>query len=559
MPVTIVERDKFLPFKEERTAELVEDFKVTRDRDGWGNGQDNPLLAAMITGEAAPSLEVYDGLHRQVANELFQSRYGIEVDRPATVLQAIGHTAVHFVTVKPMTRAEMLDKRLTNTRNHPELRFDRGGLWSAQLWYLDDISSLAPHITARQAFGLAERKDAGLMGVGRQLGLDPEVTEKIVVWAQARAEAWSVDPSTISKWIQRTEATTPEIVAMVRNVGKGNVAHSVVTEQMLQSLATFMGEEAYKPVHGLIVKFALTHDLNRNQFSNLVSTIARSETFDPTDTVQVGNFLDKVRIDELDATTFARSERRIRRRTDIYKSGGQAIQSLSDALERVAESLDVRHERTNFVPDVDQKRAAIEAAERLEREAEKALKLAERARASVQGTATQQRKIISNSDFNPADFSGKLSEAEIEVLELSAQGLTIAEIAMQLCYSESSIKARLTYVYDKLGAADKTVAVLRSIQLGVLHIPNLSPNVAIAAKTAPSSKESATTSEDKSIDTFAAQLKNLANTQRLCLSTQEIRELVGTFMEYVELRRKITALEPLLKSIVERTQHASNS
>src|SRR5690348_7951412 len=71
VPVTIVERDIFLPFKKERTEELVDDYRTTRERDGWGNGQDNPLLAAFITGELVPSVEVYDGLHRQAANEIF--------------------------------------------------------------------------------------------------------------------------------------------------------------------------------------------------------------------------------------------------------------------------------------------------------------------------------------------------------------------------------------------------------------------------------------------------------------------------------------------------------
>lgn len=381
VPATIVERDLYLPFKRERTDELVSDLRKTRARDGWGNGQDSPMLAAYITGEAEPTIEVYDGLHRQVANIDFQESDGIEIDRPAHVIAAIGDTAIHFVTVKPMTRHDMLDKRLSNTHNHPELRFARGGLWSAQLWYLDDISALAPDVSAKQAFNLAERSSKDANRLGARLGLSPEVVEQVAEWATVRAETWKVDPSTVYKWILRAEATTPEIIAQVRNVGKGHDGRGVITESMVISIANFMAGEEYHDTQSVIVNFATHNQLSEIQFNNLLAEVmSTSRIKDVTDIDQVVDFLEQLDVNSLDSKTKTVAKRRIRRRTDIFNKGGAAVASVGDAIDRVEESLDVRDERLHFVPDVDQRRAAIEAAEELEAQAERALALADRAR-----------------------------------------------------------------------------------------------------------------------------------------------------------------------------------
>ena len=382
VPSTIVSRDLHLPFKSERTDELVEDLKKTRLRDGWGNGQDSPMLAAFIIGEAQPAVEVYDGLHRQVANIVFQERHGIEWDRPQEVLAAIGNTAIHFVTVKPMLRRDMLDKRLTNTRNHPELRFARGGLWSAQLWYLDEISAKAPQLSAKQAFQLAERSKKDGFSMGAKLGMSAEVVEEVVEWAIMRADAWSVDPSTVYKWILRAEATTPEIIASVRNVGRGKDSRGVVSEDMITSIQRYIPGEQYHDTQRIAILFAAENLLSDIQFNNLLAEImSTSKVKDATDTAQILEFLDSFDIEQLDSDEKRYANRRIRQRTDIFSKGGAAVASVSDAIDRVAESLDVRDERAHFVPDIDQRRAAKEAAEALEKQAEKALELADRARA----------------------------------------------------------------------------------------------------------------------------------------------------------------------------------
>lgn len=380
VPATIVDRDEHLPFKSERTDELVADLKRTRLRDGWGNGQDSPMLAAFIIGENKPAVEVYDGLHRQVANIVFQERHGIEWDRPTDVLSAIGETAIHFVTLKPMLRRDMLDKRLTNTHNHPELRFARGGLWSAQLWYLDEISALAPQLSAKQAFQLAERSMKDKLSLGPKLGLTPEIAEQVVEWATMRADSWSVDPSTVYKWILRAEATTPDIIAQVRNVGRGRDTRGVVSEEMITSIQRYIAGEHYHDTQRVVVRFATENQMSDIQFNNLLAEIMSSRKIkDATDTAQILEFLDNFDIDDLNAEEKQFTHRRIRR-TDIFSKGSGAVSSVSDAIDRVAESLDVRDERDHFVPDIDQRRAAKEAAEALEKQAEKALELAERAR-----------------------------------------------------------------------------------------------------------------------------------------------------------------------------------
>jgi len=215
--------------------------------------------------------------------------------------------------------------------------------------------------------------------------------EQVAEWATRRAEAWSVDPSTVYKWILRAEATTPAIIAQVRNVGKGHESRGVITESMITSIASFMAGEQYHDIHSMVINFATQHRLSDIQFNNLLAEITSTPKIrDATNIDQVIDFLDELDIETLNAETKTAANRRIRQRTDIFNKGGAAVASISDAIDRVAESLDVRDERSHFIPDVDQRRAAIEAAEELEAQAERALALAERARQhALDGTEQQ--------------------------------------------------------------------------------------------------------------------------------------------------------------------------
>lgn len=61
-----------------------------------------------------------------------------------------------------------------------------------------------------------------------------------------------------------------------------------------------------------------------------------------------------------------------------------------------------------------------------------------------------------------------LSERELEVLRLVADGLTNAEIAAQLVIAHSTAKTHINRIYSKLGVSTRTQAVARARQLQIL-------------------------------------------------------------------------------------------
>jgi DNA-binding NarL/FixJ family response regulator len=61
-----------------------------------------------------------------------------------------------------------------------------------------------------------------------------------------------------------------------------------------------------------------------------------------------------------------------------------------------------------------------------------------------------------------------LSEREVEILELMAQGFTNREIAARLSLAEGTVKNYVTTILQKLGARDRTQAALRARELGLL-------------------------------------------------------------------------------------------
>lgn len=66
--------------------------------------------------------------------------------------------------------------------------------------------------------------------------------------------------------------------------------------------------------------------------------------------------------------------------------------------------------------------------------------------------------------------SPQLTRREEQVLELAATGLTISEIAATLHVSHSTAKSHLLRVYDKLGAPNRTAAVVIAVARGMLHV-----------------------------------------------------------------------------------------
>jgi len=62
-----------------------------------------------------------------------------------------------------------------------------------------------------------------------------------------------------------------------------------------------------------------------------------------------------------------------------------------------------------------------------------------------------------------------LSEREIEILKLLAQGLSNKEIAKQLYLAEGTVKNYVSNVLSKLGVTDRTQAALRARELNLLN------------------------------------------------------------------------------------------
>ena len=88
---------------------------------------------------------------------------------------------------------------------------------------------------------------------------------------------------------------------------------------------------------------------------------------------------------------------------------------------------------------------------------ERVLALAEPDQAALPETPTLKQALVE-----------PLSERELEVLELIAQGLTNAQIASRLTLSMNTVKAHTGNIYGKLGVHSRTQAVARARALGVL-------------------------------------------------------------------------------------------
>jgi LuxR family maltose regulon positive regulatory protein len=69
----------------------------------------------------------------------------------------------------------------------------------------------------------------------------------------------------------------------------------------------------------------------------------------------------------------------------------------------------------------------------------------------------------------PGDMVEPLSERELEVLVLLAEGNTNAEIAQELHLALSTVKWHASNIYGKLGVKNRSQAVARARSLGLLN------------------------------------------------------------------------------------------
>jgi DNA-binding NarL/FixJ family response regulator len=63
-----------------------------------------------------------------------------------------------------------------------------------------------------------------------------------------------------------------------------------------------------------------------------------------------------------------------------------------------------------------------------------------------------------------------LSPREEEVLQLIADGCAPSEVAERLYISPRTVKNHLASAYSKLGARDRTDAVLRAVRRGIIRL-----------------------------------------------------------------------------------------
>ena len=75
---------------------------------------------------------------------------------------------------------------------------------------------------------------------------------------------------------------------------------------------------------------------------------------------------------------------------------------------------------------------------------------------------------LSSTQVPKAELIEPLSEREIEVLQLIAEGLTNREIAVRLFLSVNTVKVHSRNIYGKLGAHNRTEAAARAQALGIL-------------------------------------------------------------------------------------------
>ena len=73
-----------------------------------------------------------------------------------------------------------------------------------------------------------------------------------------------------------------------------------------------------------------------------------------------------------------------------------------------------------------------------------------------------------SANYDEPDLAEEISPKELEVLRLMAGGYSNREISKAMHKSEGTIKNQVSSILEKLGVRDRTQAVLRAINLGLL-------------------------------------------------------------------------------------------
>lgn len=69
------------------------------------------------------------------------------------------------------------------------------------------------------------------------------------------------------------------------------------------------------------------------------------------------------------------------------------------------------------------------------------------------------------------DDAPSLTDRELQILQMLADGCTPAEVAEKLFISPKTVRNHLTKVYDKLGVSSRSAAIVVGLQHGVIELP----------------------------------------------------------------------------------------
>jgi DNA-binding NarL/FixJ family response regulator len=89
---------------------------------------------------------------------------------------------------------------------------------------------------------------------------------------------------------------------------------------------------------------------------------------------------------------------------------------------------------------------------------------------SVFDASIAEKIIARGSGTAAVHGSDPLSERETEVLQHMAQGLSNREIGRALWIGETTVKTHVSHILHKLGAADRTQAVLAAVKTGLVRL-----------------------------------------------------------------------------------------
>ena len=98
--------------------------------------------------------------------------------------------------------------------------------------------------------------------------------------------------------------------------------------------------------------------------------------------------------------------------------------------------------------------------------------LKETIRAAASGktllTPVVMARLLTYSEGESTGANIYLTDRELEVLQLAADGFRSKEIAVELTISERTVKTHLTSIYNKLGVDSRAAAIASAMKLGIL-------------------------------------------------------------------------------------------